>query len=300
MWPAAGGRGNYKQKGCPPVKHSFPKRLLDRTRTQVMGIFNATPDSFFDGGRFPDLTSIQSRMTQIQDEGADIVDIGAESSRPDASPISAEEEIERGVPAWEAALAIGMPVSVDTCKAEVARRALNRGAVMVNDISALRHDPDMRNVIAEYGCLCVLMHMQGTPKTMQVSPVYKDVVTDIYDFLARRSEFALQGGISEDKIWIDPGFGFGKTVEHNLELVRRLDEFQRLGFPVLMGTSNKSMIGAVLGSPPEDRLEGTAATVAIGIVRGVHCLRVHNVKAMVRVARMCDAIMGKGSPGADK
>lgn len=282
------------------MKYSFPKRLLDRTRTQVMGIFNATPDSFFDGGRFPDLTSIQTRMAQIQDEGADIVDIGAESSRPDASPVSEEEEIERGVPAWEAALAIGMPVSVDTCKAEVARRALNLGAVMVNDISALRHDTDMRNVIAEFGCLCVLMHMQGTPKTMQVSPVYKNVVTDIYDFLARRSEFALQGGISEDKIWIDPGFGFGKTVEHNLELVRRLDEFQRLGFPVLMGTSNKSMIGAVLGTPPEDRLEGTAATVAIGIVRGVHCLRVHNVKAMVRVARMCDAIMGKGSPGADK
>ena len=284
-------------KECLPVKRPFPAQLLDKTHTQVMGIFNATPDSFYDGGRYPDEADILPRIRQMVEEGADIVDIGAESSRPDAYPITEEEELRRAIPAWEAALTTGIPVSVDTYKAAVARRALQLGAVMINDISALRHDPDMGGVLAEFGCVCVLMHMQGTPKTMQVSPVYRNVVTDIYDFFARRIEAALHSGIAGDRIWIDPGFGFGKTVEHNLKLLRRLDEFQRLGFPILMGTSNKSMIGAVLGTPPDDRLEGTAATVAIGIARGVHCVRVHDVKAMARVARMCDAILGKGNSG---
>ena len=292
---SGGGRESDTYKEYVPVKHAFPTQLLDKTRTRVMGIFNATPDSFFDGGHYREEAEMRTRMRRIMEEGADIVDIGAESSRPDASPVSLEEELRRAIPAWEAALSTGMPVSVDTCKAAVARRALQMGAAMINDISALRHDAEMREVVAEFGCLCVLMHMQGTPKTMQVSPVYKDVVSDVYDFLARRIEFALQGGIAEDRIWIDPGFGFGKTVEHNLELLRRLDIFQGLGCPIVMGTSNKSMIGAVLGAPLDDRQEGTAATVAIGITRGVHCVRVHDVKVMARVVRMCDAVLDKGS-----
>ncbi len=271
----------------------MPPNLNDRTRTLIMGVFNATPDSFFDGGRFPDEESIRQRIRQMAGEDADILDIGAESSRPNASPVSLEEELRRLAPALEAAQEAKVPFSVDTRKAQAARYALERGAVMINDISALRHDPDMVAVIAEHGCWCVLMHMQGTPKTMQICPAYRDVVAEVYEFLARRIEFAVAGGVREDRVWIDPGFGFGKTVEHNLELLRRLDTFQALGFPILVGTSNKSTIGDILGVPPDDRMEGTAATVAIAITRGVHCVRVHDVKAMLRVARMCDAILGK-------
>lgn len=270
-------------------------RLKQRQRTLVMAIFNATPDSFYDGGRYQEEKSIRDRIGQLVADGADILDLGAESSRPGARPVPEEEEINRLSPALDAALATGAPVSVDTCKAGVAEYAISRGAAMINDITALRQDSAMAEVIARSGVICVLMHMQGKPENMQNAPRYDDVVGEVYDFLAKRVEFALASGIREDTIWLDPGFGFGKTLEQNLILLRRLEEFLSLGFPILIGTSNKSMIGAVLDAPVDERMEGTAATVALGICKGVHCVRVHDVKTMKRIARMCDAVMGKGA-----
>lgn len=273
------------------MNQSLLTRLNDRSRTLIMGILNVTPDSFYDGGRYLTPAAAAARASQLAQDGADILDIGGESSRPGAQPVSVEEECARVLPAIEAAVAAGLPVSVDTWHAGTARKALALGAVMVNDITGLRGDPDIARVIADHGCACVLMHMQGTPKTMQQAPRYRDVVDDIRDFFSTRVDFALSQGIREDRIWLDPGFGFGKTVEHNLELLRRLEEFRALGLPLLVGTSNKSTIGAILDAPPEDRREGTAATVAIAICKGVDCVRVHDVKYMGRVARICDAVL---------
>ncbi len=270
-------------------------RQLGRTdKTHIMGILNATPDSFYDGGRYLAPCDAAAHAARLARDGADILDVGAESSRPGAAPISAEEEWRRAQPAVEAAVASGLPVSMDTRRAATARRALDMGAVMINDITGLRGDPEMAAVVADYGCLCVIMHMQGDPQTMQVAPSYGDVVEDIRAFFSERIDFALSRGIREENLWIDPGFGFGKSVEHNLTLLRRLDEFSGFGRPLLLGASNKSTIGLVLDAPPEDRLEGTAATVAIAVCKGVHCVRVHDVKAMARVARMSDAVLRPG------
>lgn len=260
-----------------------------------MGIFNATPDSFYDGGKYTDRAEAETRIAQMAADGADILDLGAESSRPGSQPISEEEELKRLSSVLDPALATGLPVSVDTWKSGVAAFALGRGAAVVNDITAMRGDPKMGRVTAEHGAICVLMHMQGTPDSMQTAPDYRDVVSEVYDFLARRAEYAHSCGVGEDRIWIDPGFGFGKTLEHNLLLLRNLDHFTKLGFPVLIGPSNKSMIGGVLGLPPEERMEGTAAAVVTGIIKGVHCVRVHDVRTMKRIARMSDAILGKGN-----
>ena len=256
-----------------------------------MGILNITPDSFFDGGQYFSLEAATSHIQKMANDGAHILDVGAESSRPGAKPVSAEEELQRALPAVEAAVATGLPVSIDTWRATTAKQALALGAVMVNDITGLRGDVNMAATIAEDGCFCVIMHMQGTPQTMQNNPKYKDVIADISAFFQERIDYALGQGIPQDRIWLDPGFGFGKTIEQNLELLRRLDEFHALGFPILIGTSNKSTIGAILNLPPEDRSYGTAATVAIAVAKGVHCVRVHDVNAMAQVARMCDAIV---------
>lgn len=265
----------------------------DKMDTLIMGIVNVTPDSFYDGGQYFQSDCAIHRMRELVEQGADIIDLGAESSRPGALPISVQEELNRLSKPLEAASALDVPISVDTYKSEVARYALQRGASMINDISALRNDPTLAKVIAENDCYCVLMHMQGTPLTMQHAPHYENVTQEVYDFLAQRVEYAINQGIMESRIWIDPGFGFGKTVSQNLELLRHLDKFLSLGLPILIGTSNKSMIGAVLGVPVEARMEGTAATIAIGILKGVRCVRVHDVKAMKRVARMCDAVLGR-------
>jgi len=273
------------------MKQSATTVLLDGASTKVMGILNVTPDSFFDGGRHFSLEAAALRAQKMADEGAHILDVGAESSRPGASPVSAEEELRRALPAVEAATATGLPVSIDTWRAQTAQQALALGAVMVNDITGLRGDADLATVIAEAGCFCVIMHMLGTPQTMQNNPEYGDIIADISDFFQKRIDYALGKGILQERIWLDPGFCFGKTVEQNLELLRRLDEFQILGFPLLIGTSNKSAIGAILDAPPAERSYGTAATVAIAIHKGVHCIRVHDVKAMSQVARMCDAIV---------
>ena len=260
-------------------------------RTWVMGIINVTPDSFYDGGRIPGPDAALECATHMLADGADVLDVGGESSRPGADPVSLEAEWARVSPVLEALRPLDGPVSIDTYHAETARRALGLGVAMVNDITALRGDPDMAGVVADAGCDCVLMHMLGEPRTMQQAPHYDDVIDDVCAFFQERLAYATGEGIEETAIWLDPGFGFGKTPEHNLTILRRLAEFKRFGRPILVGTSNKSTIGAVLDAPLDDRLEGTAATVAIAIANGADCIRVHDVKAMARVAKMTDAIV---------
>lgn len=259
-------------------------------RPLVMGILNATPDSLCPASRISEAEHGRAVAEDMVANGADILDIGGESSRPGADPVSPADETARILPLLEAVADLGAPVSVDTYHAETARRALAAGAWMINDITALRGDPAMAGVVAEGHCPCVLMHMLGEPRTMQVSPQYEDVVDDICAFFEERIAFAVKVGIREENIWLDPGFGFGKTPQHNLEMLARLAEFKRFGRPVLIGTSNKSTIGHVLGGlPVEERAEGTAATVAIAVYNGADCVRVHDVKGMARVARMAAA-----------
>jgi len=274
-----------------PLKEDQPARHT--ARTKVMGVMNATPDSFYEPSRFSSEPSAREIALKMVDDGADIIDIGGESSRPGAEPVSLEEELARIVPLIEAVEGLKCQLSIDTYHAETAKRAIELGATMVNDITALRGDADMAEAVADGNVDCVLMHMQGMPQTMQHEPIYEDIVDDIRLFFEARVEYAISKGISEDRIWLDPGFGFGKTVEHNLNLLRRLSEFRDLGFPILVGTSNKSMIGAVLDAEISDRLEGTAATVSVAICQGADGVRVHDVGAMSKVARMTDAIVRK-------
>jgi dihydropteroate synthase len=271
--------------------------------TRVVGILNVTPDSFSDGGRYTAVEVAVARARQMVEEGADWIDIGGESTRPGSDPVSAEEELRRVLPVLQALDGtLGVPISIDTMKAEVAERALAAGATIVNDISALTADPRMAEVVAAANAGLVLMHMKGTPKTMQQAPDYDDVVRDSLRFLRQQIVAAVAAGVAPDKIWIDPGFGFGKTLQHNLQILRRLDEYAATGFPVLIGTSRKSSLGVLLGgAPPEERLEATAATVAIAIRHGASAVRVHDVREMARVARVTDAILGRdGRPVAER
>jgi len=262
-----------------------------------MGILNVTPDSFSDGGLYASVESAVEHAERMVSEGADIIDVGGESTRPGAESVPAEDEIRRILPVIEKLTKITkIPISIDTYKSSVARRALEAGACIINDISALRGDPDMAYVAAEAGVSVALMHMKGTPKDMQVNPHYDDPINEITSFFRERIQAAVDAGISPDQIIIDPGIGFGKTAEHNLEIIRRLREFKSLGKPILIGTSRKSFIGKVLDLPVDDRLEGTAATVAVSICNGADIVRVHDVKEMLRVARMTDAIM-REEPG---
>jgi len=262
-----------------------------KKRTQVIGILNVTPDSFYDGGLYYSIDSACARAIQMVDEGCDWIDIGGESTRPGSEPVGKEEEQRRILPVLERLQNLPVPISVDTYRADTARRALEYGVSMVNDISAFRLDPELVEVVAEAQCKYVLMHMQGTPKTMQIAPRYKDVVSDICYFFEERLNFAEKHGVKIENIWLDPGFGFGKTVEQNLTILRRIKDFFQFGLPVLIGTSNKSTIGAVLNAPVDQRVEGTSATVAWAVFQGVHAVRVHQVKEMVRVVRMSEAIM---------
>lgn len=263
------------------------------SRTHVMGILNVTPDSFSDGGRYAAVDRAVEHAREMAAQGADIIDIGGESTRPGAAPLPEEEELRRILPVIERLAAeLTLPLSVDTYKAGVAEKALRAGASLVNDISGLRFSPDMARVVADNGAALVIMHIKGTPRDMQTNPVYTDVVGEIRDFLAKGTEIAVRGGIDRGKILVDPGIGFGKTVEHNLEILNRLDEFRQLGRPLLIGTSRKRFIGTVLDIPqPDQRLEGTAATVAFAIEHGARVVRVHDVMQMVKVARMTDAIV---------
>jgi dihydropteroate synthase len=263
-------------------------------RTLVMGILNVTPDSFSDGGRFFALERAVEHARRLTAEGADILDIGGESSRPGAQPVPEEEELRRVVPVIRAIRQeSAVPISVDTYKAAVAEAALEAGANIVNDISALRFDPRMVTVVARARVPVVLMHMLGEPRTMQQNPVYTDVVREIKEFLAERIAFARAHGI--ERILIDPGIGFGKTVEHNIEILRRLGELRGLGCPLLIGTSRKSFIGR-LGSttaeplPIHERLEGTIASTVIAVLNGAQIVRVHDVASMKRALAIVDAV----------
>ncbi len=257
-----------------------------------MGILNITPDSFSDGGLYFNKQAAVDRALRMQNEGADIIDIGGESTRPGAGRISVKEEKGRVVPVIEAiAGKISIPVSIDTYKSEVAETALKAGSSMVNDISGLRFDRKMPEVISRYNVPVVIMHIKGTPRNMQKNPVYKALIPEITDYLRGGIELARDAGIADDRIIIDPGIGFGKTVEHNFEIIKRLNEFEGLEKPVLLGPSRKSFIGKILGGlPVTERLEGTAAAVAVAIFNGANIIRVHDVKEMARVARIADAI----------
>jgi dihydropteroate synthase len=267
------------------------KRVPTESRTVVMGIINVTPNSFSGDGVGGDTDAAIRQALAFVEAGADILDVGGESTRPGSDDVSAEEEWARIGPVVEALVAQAEAiVSVDTRKPEVAERGLAAGAHIVNDVGALRA-PRMAEVVAGAGAGAVIMHMQGEPKTMQQEPRYEDLMGEVYDFLCERMEAALEAGIAENAMAVDPGFGFGKTPEHNLTMVRRLRELHSLGRPVVLGASRKATIGAVLGKPADERLLGTAATCAVGIVCGAHVVRVHDVAEMAQVARMADAVL---------
>ena len=259
-------------------------------RTLVMGVLNVTPDSFSDGGRFFDPEAAVARALAMVEDGADIVDVGGESTRPGSDPVPAEQERDRVVPIIKRLAAeLDVPVSVDTRKAEVARAGLDAGATIVNDVTAGR-DPEMFEVVRASGAGYVQMHMKGEPKTMQEAPRYDDVVREVHDFLAERVEAAVAAGIDREALCVDPGLGFAKTEAHSLRMMRDTDALLDLGRPVLVGPSRKSFIGHVLGTPVAERMEGTAGAVAYMVARGAHVVRVHDVREMVRVVRMVDAI----------
>lgn len=262
-------------------------------KTLIMGILNVTPDSFSEQGLFFDTAKAVDHARRMVEDGADIIDIGGESTRPGAAPVDLEEELRRVVPAVkELARAVDVPISIDTAKAAVAEAAIEAGAAIINDVTALTGDAEMAPLCARAGLPVILMHMKGEPRVMQENPVYDDLISEIFGYLQERVAKAKEAGIDESRLLIDPGIGFGKTAGHNLEIMKRLSEFKGLGLPLVLGPSRKSTIGTVLGGlPTEDRLEGTAATITAGILNGADIMRVHDVKAMVRVARMTDAIV---------
>jgi dihydropteroate synthase len=244
----------------------------------VMGIVNVTPDSFSDGGLYIDAAAAVAHGLQLEAEGAGILDVGGESTRPGAEPVTQDDELDRVIPVIEGLVAAGTGarISIDTSKAPVAAAALAAGATMVNDVTALRHDPAMVDVVARSGAACCLMHMLGEPRTMQADPHYDEVVSDVKTFLAERMAFATEHGVAEERILLDPGIGFGKTVDHNLELLARLDELVALGRPVVIGTSRKSFLGKITGRPVDDRLAATVATNVLAYERGARVFRVHD------------------------
>jgi dihydropteroate synthase len=269
-----------------------------------MGILNVTPDSFSDGGLHFDRSSAVDRGLRMVDDGADIIDVGGESTRPGAEPLSLDEELRRTLPVIEALSSkIKVPISIDTYKADVAQEALKAGASIVNDISGLRFDPEIPAVVSRHGVPVVIMHMKGSPKNMQKNPLYGALIPEIMDYLRSGIALAVKAGIPEDRIIIDPGIGFGKTFDHNLEILHNLDKFTSLGRPVLIGPSRKAFIGKILDNAPAiERTEGTAAAIAISIMKGANIVRVHDVREMAKVARVADAIKRQKiiPPAADR
>ena len=266
-----------------------PKTYGFSTKTFLMGVLNVTPDSFSDGGRYFSVDSAVRHGLQMAEEGADFIDVGGESTKPGSDPLPLEEELRRVIPVVESlAKQVDIPLSVDTYKAAVADAALHAGASMVNDISGFSADSSMSGVISRRQASVVVMHMKGTPKTMQENPEYDDVVAEVYGFLDRQARQAGVAGIQQ--VMVDPGIGFGKTLEHNITLIKRLREFRTLGYPLMVGPSRKSFIGTILNLSVSERLEGTAAAVAACIFNGANIVRVHDVKEMSRVARMSDAL----------
>lgn len=260
-------------------------------RTALMGVLNVTPDSFADGGRYWDAGKAVAHGLALAADGADIIDIGGESSRPGAASVSAQEEMDRVLPVIRALRrSVSIPISIDTYKAPVARAALDEGVDVINDISALRFDPEMVSLVVAEKAPVVLMHMQGTPRTMQASPHYENVVEEVKTFLLDRVRYAVEAGAEPARIFIDPGIGFGKRLEHNLALLRDLPALASLGYPLLVGPSRKTFIGKVLGVGPEDRLEGTLAAAAAAVLGGANMIRVHDVKEARRAVQIADAL----------
>ena len=264
---------------------------LKMKKPLIMGILNVTPDSFYDGGRYFEIEKAIERGKEMERYGADIIDVGGESSRPGSQPVSEKEEIERVLPVIKGLLnEVKIPISIDTYKSKVAEKALEEGASIVNDISALRFDERMVDVVREYKAGVVLMHMKGKPSDMQKNPYYEDTVGEIYDFLKRRIEFCEENGIERQQIVIDPGIGFGKRLIDNLLILKNLSQFLSLGRPILIGTSRKSFIGFLLNLPAEERLEGTIASVIISYLKGVSIFRVHDVKEIKRALEVAFAV----------
>jgi dihydropteroate synthase len=264
-----------------------------------MGIVNVTPDSFSDGGAFDDPVAAIVHARRLVSEGAAIVDVGGESTRPRADPVPADEELRRVLPVVEGVAGLGLPVqiSIDTMKLQVAVAALDAGASYVNDVTAFRHDPELAALVAERGADCCLMHMLGQPRTMQEDPRYDDVVSDVKAFLEHRMAFAVAEGVPEERIQLDPGIGFGKTLEHNLELLRRLDELVALGRPLVVGTSRKSFLGRLTGRDVTERVAGTIATNVLAFERGARVFRVHDVAASADALAVAAATLAHPWPG---
>jgi dihydropteroate synthase len=273
-------------------KLSWSDYILDLDeRTHVMGVLNVTPDSFSDGGRYFGSDRAVEHGLQMARDGADIVDVGGESTRPYAKRLTCSEEMDRVIPVIEALKReLSIPISIDTYKSEVAQGCLNAGASIINDISALRFDPHMASVAAQGDVPLILMHMKGTPENMQENPLYRDLISEISEFLKDAIDRCVAAGVREDLILVDPGIGFGKTFDHNLAVIKELSRFKSLGRPILLGTSNKAFIGHILGKGVNERETGSMATVAAGVMNGAHIVRVHNVKKTVETVRVIDAI----------
>jgi dihydropteroate synthase len=296
--PADGIRGPVWQGRPDEVPGPLGALLADTLRrarepldgpTQVMGILNVTPDSFSDGGRFVEPARAIEQGRRMWAAGAAIIDVGGESTRPGAEPVDPAEERRRVLPVVEALARERITVSIDTRRASTARAALEAGATIINDVSALA-DPEMAPLAARAGASVILMHMQGEPRTMQEAPAYEDVVSEVARFLRIAAKKALSAGVPADRIRVDPGIGFGKRLEHNLELLRRLPELRSLGFGLVVGTSRKRFIGEILDRPVERRRWGTAASVAAAVLRGARCVRVHDVEEMIEVVRLADRL----------
>jgi dihydropteroate synthase len=264
----------------------------------IMGVVNVTPDSFSDGGAFEDPVAAIVHARRLAGEGADIIDVGGESTRPGADPVPAHDELERTIPVVEGIAGLNLPVqiSIDTMKLAVAERAIEAGASYVNDVTAFRHEPELAALVADRGVDCCLMHMLGEPRTMQQDPRYEDVVDDVKAFLEARLTAATRAGVKEERIQLDPGIGFGKTLEHNLELLRRLDELTTLGRPIVIGTSRKSFLGRLTGRDVTERVHATVATTVIAFERGARVFRVHDVAATRDALAVAAATFGRWPP----
>lgn len=285
--------GGYKKNRLDKEYSIGGKKFNTGSVPLIMGILNTTPDSFFDGGRYDSYESAVERAGKIIDEGADIIDIGGQSSRPESKPIDSGEELKRTIPLIKYIHDNhNVLISIDTCRSEVAERAVSAGAHIINDISAFTMDESsMVQVASKSGATVVLMHMKGNPEDMQDDPQYSDVVDEVYEYLGRRASYAVKSGVSADKIIIDPGIGFGKTLEHNLAILNKIREFSSMGFPVLVGASRKSFIGKILDLTAEERLEGSIAAAVWVIVNGASILRVHDVAATARAVKTAHSIM---------
>jgi dihydropteroate synthase len=289
-------------------RRKFKLKLASRTlllgeRTLVMGVLNVTPDSFSDGGKFLSVSAAVKQALAMEAAGADLIDIGAESTRPGSGEISAEEELQRLLPVLEKLRGkLQIPISIDTRKSAVADAALHAGAQIINDVSGLRHDAAIARVAAKQNVPLILMHMRGTPKTMQTKPFARDVLKDVTQGLRKSVVIARRAGVSKSQIVLDPGIGFGKSFAQNYELLRKLPELAKLGYPLLVGTSRKGFLGKTLSSkgkpaPADQRIWGTAATVAVSILGGAHIVRVHEVAEMTQVARVSDQVVGDDELG---